>query len=145
MQFEGEERIDAPQQTVWDFITDPRRFSECAQGGMENVRVVDDRHFTFEISLPGQRIKCDGTWLERDAPNLARMEIKGGTFLGRATMTNTVRLSQGAQPSETQVKWQADVQLTGILEKLAGNRIAPLVQSANQDVIRCLQEKLKTS
>lgn len=144
MQFDGEERIDAPQQAVWDFITDPRRFSECANGGMQNIKIVDDRRFTFEVNVAGQRIKCDGTWLTLDAPNLARMEIKGGNFLGKATMINQVELqSDGA--NETQIRWQSDVQLSGILEKLGGNRIAPLVESANQDVFRCLRERVKVS
>lgn len=141
MQFQGDERIGAPPEAVWSFLTDPNRFAECARG-LENINVIDDRRFTFEVSVVGQRFKFDATWLKLDEPRSAQMEITGNTFAGKATMVNTINLSPDGEQA-TAVQWKSDVQLTGMLSMLAGDRIGPMVESLNKDVINCVRGKIE--
>lgn len=145
MEFQGQEQVDAPRQQVWDFISDPRRYAACTDGAMKNIQIVDDRRFTFEIQVPGQRIKCQGEWQQRDEPSRATMLIKGSAgFFGKAQMTNTVELVE-LTPNDTQVNWHTNVELSGVLSAVAGSHVGPAIENMNQDVINCIREQIKAS
>lgn len=141
MEYSGQGRVAATPQAVWDFLTDPNRYGACAEG-FKNVKVVDDRRFTFELHAYGQRLKCEGTWLERDAPRRAVMQIQGGDFFGKAKLVNTVELEPDGDG--TLVRWHADVNLSGVIAMVVGDRIGPMVERINQSVLACVEREVAT-
>ncbi|HUZ00748.1 MAG TPA: SRPBCC domain-containing protein [Thermomicrobiaceae bacterium] len=141
MQFQGQEQIGAPSQTVWAFLVDPHHFTACAPG-LENVRVVNDREFTFDVSAAGMTLRCTAAWVRLDPPRAAQLSITGGDFFGRASMTNDVQLSDDGSQA-TLLHWSTEVQLSGLLGRLAGPRVASMVESLNQDVFACLRGRIE--
>lgn len=141
MQYSGKGRVAASPQAVWDFLTDPQRYGACAEG-FENVKVVDDRRFTFDLAAYGQRLKCEGSWLERDAPRRAVMQVQGGDFFGKAKLVNTVELEPDGDG--TMVRWQSDVNLSGMIAMVVGDRIGTLIERLNQSVLDCVQQQVAT-
>lgn len=139
MEYSGQGRVAATPQAVWDFLTDPNRYGACAEG-FENVKVVDDRRFTFELRAYGQRLKCEGTWLERDAPRRAVMQVQGGDFFGKAKLINAVELEPDGDG--TLVRWHADVNLSGVLAMVVGDRVGPMVERINQSVLACVEREV---
>lgn len=140
MEFQGQERIEAPQQAVWEFVTDPNRFAVCARG-FQNLKVEPNGDFTFELTPMGQRVKIEATWLERAAPNRAQMRMHGGNFFGKATIINTLELTPDGD-NATQARWHAHVELTGMLARAVGDRIGPMIENLNKEVYDCVRRQV---
>lgn len=140
MEYAGQGRITAPPEAVWAFIADPHRYAACADG-FENVKVVDDTRFTFDLRAYGQRLKCEAAWLERDAPRRAVLQVQGGDFFGKAKLVTTMDLEPDGDGA-TLVRWHADVALSGVIARLVGDRIGPLVERVNQSVLACVQQQV---
>lgn len=141
MEFQGQERIASPRESVWQLIIDPPRYLQCIPR-VQNVRPAGEGKYAFEIAAGGQVLKCEATWLQLEAPRYARMAIKGGDFLGRLNMTNAIELRDDGDEA-TLVNWNSDVQLGGILGKMAGDRVPSMIGTMNQEVIRCIERQLK--
>lgn len=140
MQFQGQEQIGATPQTVWQILTDPHRFTACAPG-MANVQVVNDREFTFDVSAGGMTLRCKAAWDRLDPPRAAQLTISGGDLLGQASMTNHMELSPDGDA--TTLRWSSDVQLSGLLGRLAGPRVSSAVEQLNRDVFACLRGQIE--
>lgn len=51
MQLEGEVDINAPRETVWEFLTDPHQVSKCAPG-LDSLEVLEeDKRFQAIVSV----------------------------------------------------------------------------------------------
>ena len=69
MKFDGSVTINAKQDTVWEFLTDPHMVSQCAPGVKEVEVVVPDKRFRTDIGVALRAVKVsfamDVEWIER--------------------------------------------------------------------------------
>jgi carbon monoxide dehydrogenase subunit G len=147
MQFSGEERINAPRDKVWEFLTDPEKIAQCAPGLEEGgLTIVDDDHFNVKVRAGVGPIrstfefKCE--WVERDEPNHARIVAKGDAPGSSVTMNATLDLSD-AEDGLTVMNWATDAQISGRLAGVGGRLINPVANRMTSQVFECVREKLE--
>ena len=147
MRFQGDVTIETPRERAWAFLTDPRQVTQCAPD-VQSLKVVDDRRFLVGVRAGVGPIKgtftCAVMWLERDAPERARVQarckVPGSTVDLMTVMTLT-----DPGDGRTLLHWESDVQISGLLAGLSG----PLIQSAADAVLQrvfvCVNAKLRAS
>ena len=145
MRFKGDQIIAAPPERAWAFLTDPRQVTQCAPD-VQSLKIVDDRRFLVGVRAGVGPIKgtftCAVMWLERDAPERARVQAQckiPGSTVNLMTVMTLTDLGDG----RTLLHWESDVQISGLLAGLSG----PLIQSAADSVLQrvfvCVNAKLR--
>jgi carbon monoxide dehydrogenase subunit G len=138
--FEGQDHINAPREKVWEFIMDPLRYAKCSGGSMTNVKVKDERRFSFDMHAMGRDVAVEGEWANITPLQHAELTTKGGNMLGKATTRNTIDLSDAADGG-TDVRWAVDATLSGVLKVMEG-RIGEMMESMNKSAMRCVEQEL---
>ena len=112
MHFEGAVTINAPQEKVWEFMTDPDTVSECVPG-LKSVEVIEPaRKFRAISNLAIGKVRMPFTnvieWVELDAPSRALMKVHGETSSSVVDIKGELILSGNADDT-TDVNWSAEV------------------------------------
>ena len=145
MRFEGEQSIEASRARAWAFLTDPHRIVGCAPE-VQSLKIVDDQRFLVAVRAGVGPIKATFTfavmWHERQAPERARIQARGRLPASTIEMLTVMTLTeQGEQRSR--LRWESDVQITGLLGGLG----QPLIQDAADAVLKrvfaCVNTKLR--
>ena len=147
MRFHGDQTIEAPRDHAWAFLTDPRQVTQCAPD-VESLKIVDDRRFLVGVRAGVGPIKgtftCAVMWQERDAPDRARVQARC-KVPGSTVDLMTVMILTDLGDGRTLLRWESDVQISGLLAGLSG----PLMQSAADAVLQrvfvCVNAKLRAS
>lgn len=140
--FTGQETIAATPERIWDFLMDPQRFTACAPA-MQNVRIRNEREFTFDVAVMGRRIPFKAIWERREPPSYARQTLEGGSMLtGGAKMDNEFHITPDG-PIST-ITWSADVELSGAAKMLVSEQqLRGMVDSFIHDAIVCIKRQLE--
>ncbi|MBM2848041.1 MAG: carbon monoxide dehydrogenase [Anaerolineales bacterium] len=96
MHLEGTVNIKASRETVWQFLTDPNKVSQCAPG-VETVKA---------------RFAGDAEFLELEAPNRAKIKGHGNAPGSAVDVMSEMFLSDGPEGS-TEMRWTADIVVLG--------------------------------
>ena len=147
MQFSGEERIKAPRERVWAFVTDPNQLAQCAPGlEGDGVQIVDENRFKVKVRAGVGFIRSvfdfDCEWVERDEPNRAVIRASGNAPGSSVTMTATMELADG-EDGVTVMNWTTDAQISGRLAGVGGRLINPVADRMSKQVFDCVREKLE--
>ncbi len=146
MQLSGTVIIKASRQTVWAFLTDPHKVSQCAPG-VEKVEVMEaGRKFRATAAVGFGSVKAkftgDAEFVELDAPNRAKIKAHGNAPGSAADVTSEMILSDGADGA-TEMKWTADVAVLGQLASLAARMMAPISQKLTEQFFECVKNKIE--
>lgn len=116
--------VQAPVQTVWDFLRDASTFSLCVPG-IEQIEVFDEKNFgaviKVKIALISARFKIALTVTEEEPPTHLVSVVKGEDN-GNGTaveMKSFVDLEPSADGGTT-VSYSTDTALSGKLAALGG-------------------------
>jgi carbon monoxide dehydrogenase subunit G len=117
MRLEGQFRVRAAQDKVYDFLTDPRKVSRHMPD-VKEVEVEDNDHFTVKARVGISHIK--GTMVMRltitdRQPPTSTTVIGKGTGLASVVDMVTGFTLQPAESGETVVNWTGDVTVSGSL------------------------------
>jgi carbon monoxide dehydrogenase subunit G len=119
MHLEGHFTVNAPQDVVFAFLTDPAAVSRHMPD-VQDVAIQDPDHFTVTARVGVSHIK--GTMVmkleikDRQPPVSTTVAGKGSGLASVVDMVTGFRLEPG-QGGETTVHWKGDVTISG---KLAG-------------------------
>ncbi len=117
MRLEGQFRVKAPQDKVYDFLTDPRKVSQHMPD-VKDVQIDDDDHFTVKARVGISHIK--GTMVmkltitNRQPPTSTTVIGKGSGLASVVDMVTGFTL-QPADEGDTLVNWTGDVTVSGSL------------------------------
>src|SRR5689334_6905977 len=117
MRLEGQFRVQAPQEQVYNFLTDPRKVSQHMPD-VKEVEVEDDDHFTVKARVGISHIK--GTMVmkltisNRQPPTSTTVIGKGSGLASVVDMVTGFTLQPG-EAGETIVNWSGDVTVSGSL------------------------------
>ena len=147
MEFKGEERIKAPREEVWAFVTDPEKIAQCAPGLEDGgLEVIDDDHFKVTVKAGvgfiSSVFEFDCEWAERDAPNKAVIKANGDAPGSSVTMTATMELADDG--NGTVMNWTTNAQISGRLAGVGGRLINPVADRMTGQVFDCVREKLES-
>lgn len=147
MHFQGDQKIKAPRERVWEFLTDPRSASTCAPG-LERLDVLDERRFRAVGKIPVGPIKgaftVEAIWVEREAPERARIRARG-KVPGHSVELELRLVLSAPKPDRTAIRWETDVKLKGLLALTGGLGLQRAADAAANAFFSCVKTNLKTS
>jgi carbon monoxide dehydrogenase subunit G len=147
MQIEKTFTVDAPQEQVWAFITDPKNVAQCIPGceGAEekergkyaaaiNAKVGPIR-VTFHIEIEQTK--------ERP-PEFASYLSKGeeGTRASRISAASTLAL-KSLSATSTEVTYTSDINITGRLGKFGSGMMQKIAENLGEEFVAKLKGKLE--
>ncbi len=146
MRLEGITNIEADRQSVWDFITDANRVSECAPG-VQSMEVVEpDRKFRAVASVGFGSVKAtfntDVEFVELDAPDRAKIKAHGKAPGSAVDAVAEMKLSDGENGS-TDVAWTADVTVVGMIASLASRLMGSVTKKLTNEFFVCMKKKIE--
>jgi carbon monoxide dehydrogenase subunit G len=121
MKFQGEIRVAAPREAVFDKINDPVFFASCIEG-VQDLKQIDAQHFTATLETRIAYIKfrfaiaVEIAETERPSRVVARAEGTPHGMVGRLSATSIAALT--ADGNDTVVAYDIDAALTGKLGSL---------------------------
>jgi carbon monoxide dehydrogenase subunit G len=112
----GERRFEAPRERVFELLTSPDVIA-AAMPAVRSHQVVDDDHWQAKVKPPlplTPAVTIRFELLDRLPPAHARLHAHGGG----ADVTSTFDLVEA--DGATLMRWQTELQLSGVLGRLAG-------------------------
>jgi carbon monoxide dehydrogenase subunit G len=146
MHLEGTVNIKASRETVWQFLTDPNKVSQCAPG-VETVEIIEPGKKFRAVAAIGfgtvkARFAGDAEFLELEAPNRAKIKGHGNAPGSAADVMSEMFLSDGLEGS-TEMRWTADVVVLGQLASLAARMMTPVSQKLTEQFFACVKKKIE--
>lgn len=148
MHLQGDVTINAPRATVYEYLTDPHKVSECAPG-VESVEITEPgKTFRGTVSIGFGTVKArfvgDVEWLELVAPERAKMKAHGSASGSAADVVSEMTLSD--QPGgSTQMHWTADITIVGQLASLAARLMGTVSQKMTGMFFDCVRKKIEAA
>lgn len=121
MNISGDLLIEAPRETVFDRLQDPRQFVSLVEG-VRDLQEIDPTHYTAILETRVAYIKfkfqvaVEVTQLDRPRQIAAKIEGRPLGIVGRLSATTVTTLSDVA--GGTQVNYSVDATITGKLGSL---------------------------
>ncbi|SRR6266536_572655 len=145
MRFQGDVKIMAPRERVWEFLADPRQASQCAPD-VQSLQIVDDQHFTVVVRAGVGPVKGTFTfavtWLEQQAPEQARVQARGKIPGSAVDMATTMALTD-LDGTSTLLHWEADVSVKGLIASVGARLIQGAADKTTQQLFACIKSKLE--
>lgn len=146
MQFEGKTTINAPQQQVWEFLTDPDQVSLCAPG-LESMEVLSpDEKFraVASVGLGSMKVRfaTDVEWIALDAPSHAKMRAHGKAPGSTVDATAEMEL-QVVNDQTTELIWTAVVTIQGTIASLASRLMGSVTERLTGEFFNCVKGKIE--
>ncbi len=132
MNMNGSQVIDAPRETVWKGLNDPKILQQCIPG-CEKITSSSPTSMEATVVVKVGPVKAsfagEVTLSDLKAPESYRISGKGqGGFVGFAEGGATVKLSV-LSPTQTQMDYTVDAQIGGKLAMLGSRLIDSTAQS----------------
>ena len=147
MLIEGQFKLKAPIQKVWDSLLDPQTLGTCVPG-TEKMEAIDDT--TYE-SVVKQRVgpikvklKFTTKLTEVRPPNYIKAVGRGAdvTKLGNFSAEIEVKLNE-TSPNNVDVNYTANISLVGRLATFGERVMRAKSKSIGEEFTKNLQEKLQ--
>ena len=145
MRFEGSFRINAERGKVWDFISEPSNVIQCVPG-IQDFSVQEGKRVAAKVKVRLGFIsgifQAASKVLEEDPESYhAKMELSGsGAGSGFKAL---VDLKLEEADGETELKWSADVNISGPLGSLAKSMVEGYVKKMVDQLFDCVKKRLE--
>jgi len=145
MEIQGQQRINAPRDKVWQALNDPTVLQRCLPG-CESVEQTDPQTFkvVVKVAIGPLRARFQGKLQLSDvqAPASCTMHFEGqGGANGFGQGSARVRLD--AQGSATELHYAADVQVGGKLAQIGSRLIESVARKMTDDFFKAFQNALQ--
>lgn len=138
--------INAPQDTVWDFLFDIPKLSQCIPG-IESVEVVDEKTYRGKLVVRVGPIKSEFTGrvalTDVEAPNRIAGIVEGDDRASASSVKATFTGSLKQVSSGTEAAFQVEANLRGRLAQFGGPVITATAKKLTADFAKCLKERLE--
>ncbi len=149
MHFEGTVSINAPQEKVYAFLTDPNQVSQCAPGLQSMTIVIPDKQFKVVASIGFGSVKAtfdvDVEWMELEPPGYAKMKAHGKAPGSAADVVSDMRLSSSPDNTVTELKWTEDVNIVGSIASLASRLLGGMTKKLSGAFFDCVKSKIEAT
>jgi carbon monoxide dehydrogenase subunit G len=148
MQVSGSTIIAAPQDKVFEFLTNPDFVAKCAPG-LESMEVVEaGKKFKAigSVGLGNLKVRFSGDieFTEMQAPSLARMKAHGTAPGSAVDATATMQLSDAGDGS-TKLDWTADINVLGTIAALASRMMGSVTQKLAGEFFACAKKQMEAA
>ena len=146
MHLEGNVTINAPLQTVWEFLTDPHKVSQCAPGLESLEIVVPDEKFRVVAGIGLGSVKVtfttDVEWLEIEEPSRAKMKAHGTAPGSSVDATSEMMMAENADGG-TDLDWTAEVVVVGKIASLASRLMGGVTKKLSGEFFNCVKSQIE--
>ena len=147
MNFEGSVKINAPQEKVWEFLTDPDKVAKCMPDLKSLEIVIPDKQFDVvaSVGLGAVKVTFEASveWVKLDAPNLAKMKAHGTAPGSAVDVTSEMKLSSD-ENGVTTLDWTADVVVVGTIASLASRLMPGVTKQLSAKFFDCFKTQIET-
>ena len=148
MLIENEFTVAAPLDFTWNYMLDVEKIAPCMPGA-ELTEVIDESNWKGKLNMKFGPVSMSfaGTVAMEsrdDAAHRVVLHAKGMEQRGKGAANATVTswMEQGANPSQTLVKMQADMTLTGAAAQMSRGLIPEISKRLTQQFADCLQSSM---
>ncbi|AZI43026.1 hypothetical protein EHF33_09965 [Deinococcus psychrotolerans] len=130
LQVQGSHTINAPQEKVWALLQDPDVLARCVPGVTEMVASGPDQYnavLNVAVGPVKGKFQAKVTITDRQPPQQMTLSIDAKSPTGIVTATGTLKLSE-VEGGKTQIDWEGEPKLRGMLATLAGRLIGGITQ-----------------
>jgi carbon monoxide dehydrogenase subunit G len=142
---EGNVKINAPREKVWEFLTSPDFVTGCAPGVNSIEVVVPDKQFkaiaTIGFGSAKVVFEADVEWLEMYENRFAKMKAHGKTSGSGVDMISEMRLTNHDQT--TDLDWKADIIVVGQLASTAARLMSGVTRNITSTFFDCVKGKIE--
>jgi carbon monoxide dehydrogenase subunit G len=142
---EGNVKINAPREKVWEFLTSPDFVTGCAPGINSVEVVVPDKQFkaiaTIGFGSAKLVFEADVEWLEMYENRFAKMKAHGKTPGSGVDMVSEMRLTHHDQT--TDLDWKADIMVVGQLASTAARLMSGVTRNITSSFFDCVKGKIE--
>ena len=148
MKIRGSVDIPADRERVFAFLTDPEQIGPCLPK-VQSIRTRPDG--TFEaVAKVGKgflsvTLVMECMFTEHVSPSRAAIRATGKARGSGVDGTARMDLRELADGAGTAVDWTADVELTGIVAKVAGNRFDAKATALVEQTFRKVKKRIKAA
>ena len=146
MHIEGSYRLDAPVKKAWNFVSNPEMIANCLPG-VEHLEIKDPENFTVTmkvgISFVRGSFKFSFRLLDQTPPSHSRFEAIG-KGAGVSVRLNASMQLVDLGTNATQLNWQADTDLGGLLTELSPGLIQNSTDKFTKEFFDCLKRKVES-
>lgn len=144
MKVDGTKRFEARRETVWTVLNDPARMAKLLPG-VESFDVQDERHWSAKVKVPlglgALPLSFQFEKTEEREPEYARLSAKGNGVGAIVKMDTQFHLA--SEGSETEMKWEADVGITGPVGSMGQRVLQPIVNQQVGNVLSALEQQVR--
>ncbi|HLA82481.1 MAG TPA: carbon monoxide dehydrogenase subunit G [Thermoleophilia bacterium] len=146
MRFEGKINISAPRPDVWAFLTDANAVGHCMPG-LESIEIITPNEKFRAVGALGLgtvklKMNTDVEWVELEAPNRAKMKMKGTAPGSAIDVASEMHLADGPDGS-TDMEWSAEVKVLGTIASLAARLMKPVTQKLTGQFFSCVKKRIE--
>jgi len=146
MHLEGKVTIAAPQNEVWNFLTDPNKVGSCVPGLVSMNIIEPDKKFGAIAGLGLGSVKvtfnAEIEWLELDKPNRAKMKARGAAPGSSMDAVSEMKMSR-IDDKQTELVWTAEVTVVGKIASLASRLMGSVSQKMAGDFFNCVKSQIE--
>lgn len=136
--FTGTQDVAAPREYVWERLLDPEAIG-AAGPGVENVEVVDDRHYrvvtAFGVGFLKLRFRVQVELVELDPPATLRLSARGHAPGSDFEARVRVGLSTSG-PERTRLSWEAVPVFGGMVARVGARLLEGVARSLTEEFWR---------
>jgi carbon monoxide dehydrogenase subunit G len=147
MKIEKTFTVNAPQEQVWSFITDPQKVAPCIPG-CEGAEEKERGKYAAAISVKVGPIRTtfhlDIEQTEQRLPQFASYSSKGeeGSRASRISAVSTLAL-KALSASSTEVTYTSDISIVGRLGKFGSGMMQKIADNIGEEFVAELKRKLE--
>jgi carbon monoxide dehydrogenase subunit G len=141
--------IDAPQQVVWDFITNPEHIGPCIPG-CEDVETVGPDKYRAAIKIHVGAIKTifhvTITTLEERPPEYSKYVTEGdeGGRASRIKATSSLTISK-LDEQRCEVSYSSDISIAGRLGKFSAGVMNMIANKLSEKFVATLRDRIQSN
>lgn len=148
MKLEGKTYINAPRAKAYDYFTDANFVSQCAPGVEKVEELEAGKKFRVVVSVGFGMVKAtfntDIEFVEKRLNEYAKIKAVGKAPGSGANVTAELYLSDAPQGG-TDLKWVADVVITGTIAVVANRLMGSVTQMMSKQFFDCAKGKIEAA
>ncbi len=140
MKIGGHTRLNTPRTEVWETLTDPRKVTPLLPGG-EVVEEENGETWRARLGAPTNlgTSTFDFTFTLLEQRPAEYVRVYGHGYGSQNVVDLTAELHLSEEGEETQVRWEGDVRLGGVLASLGQRSLLYVLQQQIENVLRALE------
>ena len=144
MKIAGTVTIAAPQQKVWDALNDPAVLAKTIPGCEKLEKTGEDQYaVTQSVGIASIRGRYSGKMalLDKNPPESCTLKIEGkgpGGFVN-----GTAKVSLAEKGDQTELSYDADMQVGGLLASLGSRLIEPVAKQLVGQFFKSLEQQIR--